>query len=599
MIIDSPIISGSTAATGSLNQVGNVVITGSLTVTGPINGALTGSVDSASFSQTSISASYASNAELLDGLNSTVFTQTGSFNTFSSSQFQIEVSQSQQISASFATASAYSASLQISILAVSNSVSTSTGNTTTLSASIYQTDTTQSFQIGANAATASGFSARLSTTITNNSASTFQKDATQSFQITANALTASNSLTSLSQSLYFTDTTQSVNIASNSSSIGLLQTFSGSQYKNDSSSFDSRILAITGSSIDTGSFATTGSNNFVGDQTITGSFKVTYVGNTGNPTIEANSTQVRIFNPSASPLEISNLSGDVYITAGGGNPYKDLQVTAGILQPSSSTYQSQNFLQTTKIYGSLTASLQEGYAWVGGAGDVSVLVATSSFGGGSINTGSFATTGSNAFFGTNTFSGAVAFTGSAPTILSSSFSGSIITNLTDTYTDVSAVNQIVTLTSASYAALASGSLTNPNTLYIVSGSTSGSITGATLGSNTFSGSQIFTGSVQGNVVSMSIASNTASMDLNLGNYFTLTLAGTATTHISASNVQPGVSATLVITTGTNSSASLAPTMLQPSGSAYSATNGSAKKDVLSIVAVASGVPFVVSTKNMI
>jgi hypothetical protein len=113
------------------------------------------------------------------------------------------------------------------------------------------------------------------------------------------------------------------------------------------------------------------------------------------------------------------------------------------------------------------------------------------------------------------------------------------------------------------------------------------------------GNSVFTGSAFGNVVSMSITSNTASMDLNLGNYFTLTLADTATTHISASNVQPGVSATLVITTGTNSSASLAPTMLQPSGSAYSATNGSAKKDVLSIVAVASGVPFVVSTKNMV
>ena len=113
------------------------------------------------------------------------------------------------------------------------------------------------------------------------------------------------------------------------------------------------------------------------------------------------------------------------------------------------------------------------------------------------------------------------------------------------------------------------------------------------------GNSVFTGSVNGNVVSMSITSNTASMDLNLGNYFTLTLADTATTHISASNVQPGVSATLVITTGTNSSASLAPTMLQPSGNAYSATNGSSKKDVLSIVAVASGVPFVVSTKNMI
>jgi hypothetical protein len=91
-------------------------------------------------------------------------------------------------------------------------------------------------------------------------------------------------------------------------------------------------------------------------------------------------------------------------------------------------------------------------------------------GSGTINTGSFATTGSNAFFGINTFSGAVSFTGSAPSILSSSFSGSLITNLTDIYTDIPAVQQIVTLTSASYAALLSGSLTNPNTLYIVSGS---------------------------------------------------------------------------------------------------------------------------------
>jgi hypothetical protein len=129
--------------------------------------------------------------------------------------------------------------------------------------------------------------------------------------------------------------------------------------------------------------------------------------------------------------------------------------------------------------------------------------------GSTINTGSFATTGSNAFFGTNSFSGAVSFTGSAPSILSSSFSGSLITNLTDVYTDVAAVQQIVTLTSASYAALLSGSLTNPNTLYIVSGSTSGSggttditalnaftasqeilnTTFATTGSNTFIGTQ--------------------------------------------------------------------------------------------------------------
>ena len=181
-----------------------------------------------------------------------------------------------------------------------------------------------------------------------------------------------------------------------------------------------------------------------------------------------------------------------------------------------------------------TASLQEGYVWVGNSAGRTVTVATSSFGGGTtINTGSFATTGSNSFNGNQTITGSL--------ILSSS---------------------------------------NAVELTVI-------------------GNMVVTGSAFGNVVSMSITSNTASMDLSRGNYFTLTLADTATTHISASNVQPGVSATLVITTGTNSSASLAPTMLQPSGSAYSATNGSAKKDVLSIVAVASNVPFVVSTKNMI
>ena len=132
----------------------------------------------------------------------------------------------------------------------------------------------------------------------------------QDFKNTTFATTSS--VNDLSASLYFTDTTQSNNIASNSSSIGLLQTFSGSQYKNDSSSFDSRINAAGGQpqiqddgsilgnatsfnfngagvtatlsagtasvtipggggSIDTGSFATTGSNTFVGNQTLSSS----------------------------------------------------------------------------------------------------------------------------------------------------------------------------------------------------------------------------------------------------------------------------------------------------------------------------------------
>jgi hypothetical protein len=61
----------------------------------------------------------------------------------------------------------------------------------------------------------------------------------------------------------------------------------------------------------------------------------------------------------------------------------------------------------------------------------------------------------------------------------------------------------------------------------------------------------------------------------------------------------GVSATLVITTGTNSTASLAPICLQPTGSAYVATIGTGKIDILSLVGTNASNIFVVSSKNMV
>ena len=88
-------------------------------------------------------------------------------------------------------------------------------------------------------------------------------------------------------------TTSSLNAVS--TSVGLLQTFSGSQYKADSASFSARILAVTGSggNIDTSSFATTGSNTFIGEQTIVGN--VTF--------------------PSSSFISTNNVSGNLYFSA--------------------------------------------------------------------------------------------------------------------------------------------------------------------------------------------------------------------------------------------------------------------------------------------
>jgi hypothetical protein len=265
-------------------------------------------------------------------------------------------------------------------------------------------------------------------------------------------------------------------------------------------------------------------------------------------------------------------------------------------------------------------------------------------------TGFLIDSGSNSFFeGTLNVSGSTSFTGSAPTILSSSFSGSLITNLTDIYTDVPSVQQIVTLTSASYAGLVSGSLVDPNTLYVVSGSTTttidtssfvttssfnsytasqdtknatlGALTGsfATTGSNVFVGNQtitgslilsssaavelqvignlVVTGSAIGNVVAMSVTSNTASMDFNIGNYFVLT-ASVSPIRIEVSNLSGGNTSTLSLLATTGSTITFSSNVQQPSGSAYTASV-SGSNDILSFVAFNSSKVNVVSTLKMI
>ena len=65
-------------------------------------------------------------------------------------------------------------------------------------------------------------------------------------------------------------------------------------------------------------------------------------------------------------------------------PYQSASVSiVGAIQADGATTGSNTFTGDQNILGTLTASLQEGYAWVGGTGDVSILTATSSFGGGS------------------------------------------------------------------------------------------------------------------------------------------------------------------------------------------------------------------------
>jgi hypothetical protein len=110
------------------------------------------------------------------------------------------------------------------------------------------------------------------------------------------------------------------------------------------------------------------------------------------------------------------------------------------------------------------------------------------------------------------------------------------------------------------------------------------------GSTNITGSITITGSAYGNVISASIVSSTASVDLSAANYFTLTIA--SNTNINVINPQPGVTATLVINTAGAATASFSSNVKQPSGSFYVPSN-SGSIDILSFTAVTTSSVFVV------
>lgn len=102
-------------------------------------------------------------------------------------------------------------------------------------------------------------------------------------------------------------------------------------------------------------------------------------------------------------------------------------------------------------------------------------------------------------------------------------------------------NVIDTSTTASYGDL----LVKSGSVWKNSKQLTGSY--AITGSHIVTGSLVVTGSVAGNVVALSVTSGTASIDFNRGTFFTLTIPSSSITHITASNMQPGLTANIVLT----------------------------------------------------
>lgn len=122
---------------------------------------------------------------------------------------------------------------------------------------------------------------------------------------------------------------------------------------------------------------------------------------------------------------------------------------------------------------------------------------------------------------------------------------------------------------------------------------------ATTGSGTFNGNQTFSGSIRGVVIPLSIASQTASMDLSLGNFFTLTLTATGSTFLNPSNIQPGQTTQLLITQTSSGSLLYPVNILFPTGSDYSASIGANKKDILSFASFDTASLYAVSVKTLV
>ena len=105
-----------------------------------------------------------------------------------------------------------------------------------------------------------------------------------------------------------------------------------------------------------------------------------------------------------------------------------------------------------------------------------------------------------------------------------------------------------------------------------------------------------TGSVFQNVSASAINASTASIDLSVANYFTLTLAGN--TNINVTNAKAGVTATLVINTDTGASASFSSNVKQPSGSLYVASP-SGNVDIISFTAVNSSTVYAFPAQSFV
>jgi hypothetical protein len=312
-------------------------------------------------------------------------------------------------------------------------------------------------------------------------------------------------------------------------------------------------LNTAAASINTGSFATTGSNIFVGNQTLTGSFNQTgsmnVIGNPSNP----GATIARFGDPTYGVVDITgngqltatNQIGLTSIvnwnTGGATNITINNERNAIYLLPKTATGSviiGKNQSSIIEITGSLLSPS------ITGSLEGTASYATMAL------TASFALNGGGGGGSTFPFTGSAIISGSLEVIGGTTITGSLIL---------------------------SGSA-DPELRVI--------------------GNTILTGSVQGNVNALSITSQTASLNLNDGNFFTLQLVSGSATHINPSNIKPGQTVNIRLNTTGSGTVNFPSSVKQISGSSYVPTT-TTSVDIITLVSFDSSSLFLANVKNLV
>jgi len=139
------------------------------------------------------------------------------------------------------------------------------------------------------------------------------------------------------------------------------------------------------------------------------------------------------------------------------------------------------------------------------------------------------------------------------------------------------------------------------TLGLLTGSLATTGSNTFIGTQTFTGSVIVTGSVAGNIVALTVSSSTASIDLSTGNFFTLTLTSTGSTHITATNIKAGQTANLLVTQTSSGTGSIVMGSMfkQQTGNFYSTTLSGSAKDIVTFVTFDTTNVYTANIKNLV